>query len=387
MSNQYKEHLERISLAKVTLMLKGSEAFLASLVLSLDTVIVEGVGTACTDGIQIKFDPKFLDTLTDAQVVFLVAHETWHVAFMHMCRVGDRSFPRWNSAADYVINLMLTNAGYTFIQGGLLDKKYDGMSTEEVYDLLPEEEDKLPNNILDGDFKAPDGQSEEGDSGNGDSPSAEEVEQKVQDAIIKAVTAAQMAGQAGSIPGGIAKMVNGILNPQLPWQVILANYMATKSKTEKSWSRRNKRFRTTYLPARLEESMGDVNIYVDTSGSVSDKEFTAYITEMHDIREALKPEVMKVISFDTCLKEEFIMEKGEEMAVNFTGGGGTSIAPVIAHAENEQEVDVSIIFTDGFFSGVDYSHVPNDILFVIVNNPSWECDAPNVTVIHMDYKE
>jgi len=391
MSDLHQKTLDRISKAKIKLMLKGTEAFLSTLVLALDTIVEDGVGTACTDGLSIKFDPVFVDTLDDEQLIFLLAHETWHVAFMHMCRVGDRNFRKWNHAADYVINLMLTDAGYKFIEGGLLDKQYAGMSAEEVYDLLPEEESELPDNVLDGDFKPADGDSEDSQDGNGNSPSngsggmsEQEIEQKIQDAIIKAATAAQMSNQAGSIPGSIAKLVNDILNPQLPWQVILANYMSAKSKTEKSWSRRNKRFRTTYLPSKLSESMGDVNIYVDASGSVSDDEFSAYIGEMHEIREALRPEVMKVISFDTRLKEEFVMEKGEELAVEFTGGGGTCIEPVITHAEEQQEVDVSIIFTDGYFSNVDYTKVPNDVLWVIVNNPSWEC--PHGTVIHMDYK-
>ena len=391
MSDLHQKTLDRISKAKIKLMLKGTEAFLSTLVLALDTIVEDGVGTACTDGLSIKFDPVFVGTLDDEQLIFLLAHETWHVAFMHMCRVGDRNFRKWNHAADYVINLMLTDAGYKFIEGGLLDKQYAGMSAEEVYDLLPEEESELPDNVLDGDFKPADGDSEDSQDGNGNSPSngsggmsEQEIEQKIQDAIIKAATAAQMSNQAGSIPGSIAKLVNDILNPQLPWQVILANYMSAKSKTEKSWSRRNKRFRTTYLPSKLSESMGDVNIYVDASGSVSDDEFSAYIGEMHEIREALRPEVMKVISFDTRLKEEFVMEKGEELAVEFTGGGGTCIEPVITHAEEQQEVDVSIIFTDGYFSNVDYTKVPNDVLWVIVNNPSWEC--PHGTVIHMDYR-
>ena len=123
MSHPFQSTLDRISKAKIKLMLKGSEAFLSTLILSLDTKVEEGVGTACTDGIQIKFDPAFVEGLSDDQLIFLLAHETWHVAFMHMCRLGTRSAQRWNCAADYVINLMLVNSGYTFIEGGLLNKK------------------------------------------------------------------------------------------------------------------------------------------------------------------------------------------------------------------------------------------------------------------------
>ncbi|MCP3673265.1 MAG: hypothetical protein GY829_02160, partial [Gammaproteobacteria bacterium] len=108
MSDLHQKTLDRISKAKIKLMLKGTEAFLSTLVLSLETIVEDGVGTACTDGLSIKFDPVFVEGLDDEQLIFLLAHETWHVAFMHMCRVGDRNFHKWNCAADYVINLMLT---------------------------------------------------------------------------------------------------------------------------------------------------------------------------------------------------------------------------------------------------------------------------------------
>jgi predicted metal-dependent peptidase len=380
------EILARLSKAKIKLILRGNEAFLSTLVLSLNTVIDESIPTACTNGLEIRFNPSFVKELNDNELIFLMAHETWHVAFMHMCRIGNREPERWNHAADYMINLMLVDNGYTMIKGGLLDQKYKGMSADVIYDLLPEgKQDK--DNPLDGDFSQA-SNSSEGEEGNNPSASDkqadEEIESKIEDAIIKAATAAQMSNDAGSIPGGIAKMVDKILNPKLPWQVILANFMSAKVKAEKSWSRRNKRFRSVYLPSRLSESMGNVNIYVDASGSVSDDEFTAYIAEMHEIRDSLKPECMKVISFDTSLKEEFIMEKGEDIDVSFTGGGGTSIKPVIKHSEDE-ETDVTIIFTDGYFSNVDYSIVPNDVIWVIVNNESWTC--PVGEVIHMKHPQ
>lgn len=379
------ETLDRISKAKIKLLIQQNQAFLSSMVLSLNTKIDNTIPTACTDGLEIRFSEDFVKGLSDPELLFLVAHETWHVAFMHMTRRGGRDPQKWNHAADYVINHMLVKDGFTMIEGGLYDDKYEGLSADEVYDLLPDN-DQLEDNPLNGDFEDSDGTSADKDgdgSGNSSGVSQQEIEQKIEDAIIKAATQAKMSNQQGSIPSHIARMVDDILNPKLPWQVILANYMSAKTKSEKSWSRRNKRFRTTYLPSRLSESMGNVNIYVDASGSVSQDEFQAYISEMHDIRDTLKPELMKVISFDTQLKDEFVMERGESIEVSFQGGGGTWIEPVITHAE-EEETDVTIIFTDGYFSDVDYANVPNDIIWIIVNNPSWTC--PMGTVIHMEHK-
>lgn len=374
------ETQNRISKAKVKLILKGSNVFLSTLALNLSTIVEEGVGTACTDGTTIKFDPKFVESLSDDELVFLVAHETWHVAFMHMFRRGPRDPQRWNCAADYVINNMLIASGFTMIQGGLSDSRYEGMSAEEVYELLPENPQDLPENPQDGDFTEP-SNGDSNSEGSGSSESKAEAQQKVQDAIMNAATAAQMQGDPGSVPGHIQRLLDEMFNPKLPWQVILANYMSAKTKAEKSWSRRNKRFKSVYLPSRLSESMGNVNIYVDASGSVSQEDFQAYITEMHDIRDSLKPELMKVVAFDTSIKEEFVMERGEEIDVSFQGGGGTCIEPVVAHAEQE-ETDVTIIFTDGYFGDVDYSRIPNSVIWIIVGNPNWTC--PVGKIIHME---
>lgn len=399
--------LDRISKAKIKLMIKGSEVFLSTLVLGLNQSIDNSIPTAATDGRQIKYNEDFVNSLSDDVLLSLIAHETWHVAYMHMCRRGNRDPFLWNCAADYAINLMLKDNGYTIPQEWLLDEKYRNMSAEEIYKQLEDNADQQPqDNPQDGDFSngpmgdgdgdsKSDGDGNSGGNGDGDQEGsgqpqyseeeAKQLEQEIEDKIIKAATAANMSNQAGNIPGHVQRMLDKILNPKLPWNVLLQNYMSAKVKSEKSWSRRNKRFKKVYMPSKLSSAMGDVNIYVDASGSVSDEEFLAYITEMHEIRDSLRPEMMKVISFDTRIKEEFTMEKGEEIEVSFSGGGGTCIGPVVDHAEQETEVDVTIIFTDGYFSDADYTRIPNDVLFVIVNNPNWECNAPNAKVIHMEY--
>lgn len=389
------ETLDRLSRIKVKLMMKGGNVFLSTLILNLRTKIDESVGTACTDGITITYAPSYIATLNDEELLSLVAHEAWHVALVHMYRVGDRQFQRFNAAADYAINGMLAQAGFKIPSNWLHDAKYYGKSSEEIYDMLPADKKGQPSsgqgqgqsggagtpNPQSGDFQKPEDGTGEDATGTGQSAG----ERAVEDLVVKAATAASMAGEAGSLPSEIARAIDKLLNPKLPWNVILQNYMSAKIKAEKSWSRRNRRYRDVCVAGRLAHAMGNVNIYVDASGSVSQSEFTSYITEMHDIRESLRPSLMKVIAFDTRIGDEFVMEQGEEIAVSFTGGGGTCIEPVVAHAA-EEETDVTIIFTDGYFSDADYTRIPNDVLFVIVDNPSWTCTATNATVIHMSTK-
>lgn len=59
------------------------------------------------------------------------------MAFLHMDRLQSRNHRKWNVAADHVINLLLLERGFKMPKDGLADQQYKGLSTEEVYKLLP----------------------------------------------------------------------------------------------------------------------------------------------------------------------------------------------------------------------------------------------------------
>ena len=92
-----------------------------------------------------------------------------------------------------------------------------------------------------------DDMSEAGGSGDGDADgkggmSKEEIERKIEDIIVKASVQSKMAGDAaGSIPGDIEIALDKLLNPKLPWNVILQNYMSSFAKEDFSWRRPNRR--------------------------------------------------------------------------------------------------------------------------------------------------
>ena len=141
-----KELEGRLLKAKIELMTRS--AFISTIALSLRHVITDATATADVNGIVVRYNPEFLKGLTVAQFAGLMAHECWHVAFQHLARRGDRDPIIWNCAGDYIINHMLTKAGFEIPTGGLLDKKYgDGWSTDGVYDDLMKRKKDLSKNI------------------------------------------------------------------------------------------------------------------------------------------------------------------------------------------------------------------------------------------------
>jgi hypothetical protein len=89
--------------------------------------------TAATDGRAIYYNPEFVEGLSGEETIFLLAHEVLHVALAHHLRRGDRHPKGWNAAADFVINLLLADAGFAMIPGLVLSRDFAGWSTEQVY--------------------------------------------------------------------------------------------------------------------------------------------------------------------------------------------------------------------------------------------------------------
>ena len=130
--------------AKINFTLKGG-AFLSTIFYSMETQYSDEIDTACTDGTHILINKEFFSKLSKDERVFLLAHETMHVALMHTVRLGDRDPDLWNIAGDYVINAELKKSSDLgkMPADGLLDQKYAGMTTEQVYDVLMKQKRKV----------------------------------------------------------------------------------------------------------------------------------------------------------------------------------------------------------------------------------------------------
>lgn len=355
-------HQIALDKAKISLMSKPDSVFFTTVCFSLKHIWDDSIPTAATNGIDIKFNPEFFMSLTIEERVFLLLHESMHVAFLHMDRLETRDRKKWNVAADHVINLMLLGRGFKMPKNGLADYKYSGLSTEEVYNLLPSQE----NNDVDLDIQAAEGDPVE-------------LQQAIEDIIIRASIQSKMQGEdAGNIPGEIQIFLNGLLKPKLPWNRILQKYIQNLTKCDYSFRKANRRFFPEFhLPSLHSESLMDLVIAVDSSGSVSDDEFNQFITETTSIFKMMKPEKITLIQFDTQIKSIDPIKNIQELSkVEFFGRGGTDICPVINWA-NDNKPKLLMVFSDGDF---DFEgHVSEvDTIWLIHNNPNFKANKGKV---------
>ena len=133
--------MKRLSKAKTGLILE--HPFIGSVAINMPFELDETIETAATNGKRVKFNPKFIEGLTDEELKFLVAHECLHPMLEHNYRRNGRSPMRWNKACDYVINHLLDQEKIgKFIQGGCLDPNiYNaGNGTSDgIFNILPED--------------------------------------------------------------------------------------------------------------------------------------------------------------------------------------------------------------------------------------------------------
>ena len=342
--------------AKIELMTRS--AFISTIALSMQHIITDATKTADVNGAIIRYNPEFLKGQTIAQFAGLMAHECWHVAYQHLARRGSRDPIIWNCAGDYIINSMLTKAGFEIPTGGLLDKKYnpdDDWSTDTVYDDLMEEHKDFDTETLMLDLR-------EGEGGGMEGPA---LDSKVTNIIVRARTQSQMSGKAaGEIPNEIERLINELLNPKLPWPVILHKFLDQRVREAYSWARKNRRYPSdTYLPSLHSYGLGHLTFAIDTSGSIEDEKLQEMLSEIKGIQEVFNPEHMTVIDCDSEIHQVHDIDQTTDiLSLNFHGGGGTRFQPVLDYVA-EHPTQALIYFTD-LYGESDLDPVEYPILWI-----------------------
>lgn len=372
---------EALLKSRIGFMRKPESVFMTTVCFMLKMRFDEpGFNTAATDGEWLIINTDFFMKLPAEQRITLLAHETMHVVLQHVNR-GAR-FPdkvKFNCAADFVINLMLKDAGFEPIPGWLYDTKYTGMTTEEVYDLLDDETmAEIAGSGFD-DIRQPGTFSDkEGEGAGGGLTVAElaEKERNITSILAQAAAAAKQAGQPGSVPGEVQVFLDGLLKPKLPLSYHLRKFFRALAKTDYSWRKINRRFgRKIMLPGLHGEAMSELDFAFDMSGSVSDRDTLRYVTELHEVMRGLKPSALNLIQFDVNIKSvERIKSVGDLSRVKLIGRGGTCIEPLMQLTKKRKPTAL-IVFTDG-----EYAHPltnPGVPVLWMIHGPSkdrFRCD-------------
>jgi len=330
---------KRLAKAKTSLILE--HPFVGTVAMNMPFMLTVDVPTAATNGKKVMFNPHFVDTLTDEELTFLTAHECMHPMLEHNYRRHERTHTRWNHAADYVINKLLTDEGIGKMPdcGLLSDDIYNdgGGTTDGIYHILPEMEDDPNGGNGSGMDECMDGEGTQQDQ-----------DQQAAEMRVTVAQAAQAAKMMGKLSAGMEKLVEEVLNPKVDWRDVLQQFVVKCKSDSRSWARPNRRFisQGIYLPERSGESMGPLVFAVDCSGSCWG-DIPQFANEVRTVFEDFKPRELHVIYFDSSVSHCDKFEPDDEFHMEGHGGGGTAFSPIFEKVEElGVEAEACIILTD-----------------------------------------
>ena len=232
----------------------------------------------------------------------------------------------------------------------LVEPRFRGLSAEQIYNLReaeaqPQSDDQSESEQNTGsDSGDPAGDNNdsgppsvpESQGGIGqvfDAPEASEdepdIEEQARDWNIAVSQAATLAQQAGKVPAGLRRTLDGAADAKVDWRELLRRLWSETIPADSSWMRPNRRhiWSGLYLPGVVREGTGEIAIAVDCSGSVNARQLRLFEAEIRSILEGERPERVHILYFDAEVHKVDTYAAGEMLQLDPVGGGGTEFGP------------------------------------------------------------
>jgi predicted metal-dependent peptidase len=346
----------KLTAARTRLIL--DKPFLGALVLRLPMIEADAAWcrSTATDARALYYNEQYIDSLNLQQVQFVLAHEALHCGLSHFARRDNRERQRWDVACDYAVNQLLVNDGLEEPPGVLFETTYDGMTAEEIYPYIDQADDESPmdQHLYDGASDAPSQTSPTQDQEVGQSapsPLSEAERDELSTQWQQRLAgAAQQAAQAGKLDPKIARLIEQLLRPSVPWRNVLARFMNSSARIDYNLSRPSQRREGDAILPSLYLRRIDLVVAIDTSGSVGEDELNEFITELNAIKGSMNARIT-LLACDAALDQNgpWTFETWEplELPDRLHGGGTTDFTPVFDWVQsNTSAADLLIYFTD-----------------------------------------
>ena len=364
--NEYETEQKNIaaqSLARDRVTLLIAQPFIGMLAMRLEMVPVwdSRCQTACTDGTSVFVNAGFYNHLKPGQRVMLLAHEIWHVVYLHFLRRENRDRGLFNIACDMEVNRMLQENGMEMIRGCLLPPPWHSTeNAEQLYEWLKKEENRKE---LNGKEACLDEHYEPGDHINSFAKGNEKIfdaDFQVQFSKDTAESIREMINDArgeyvrkyGNLPGDLEKIVAPLCKPRINWREKLAQFVTSCFNGDRRWLPPNRRFvhQGLYLQSRRGTRLNAV-VALDTSGSTI-AGLDLFVAEINGLIRSFGEYELTVIQCDAKIQSVQTYTPDSPMPeekLKIRGGGGTDFRPVFSYVEkNLPETQILIYLTDGY---------------------------------------
>ena len=373
-------HDARLRVMAARIIAQSKWPYLANILFSLKLVETGNIQTlAVDDGWRMYFNPTFvLEHEADA-LATMVLHEAMHCMLQHGPRftaINQPSalHPNWNIAGDLGINAALDEARMPWGEfepirfAQMTEMQVTSlMGTEEIYfkiqAYLKENPDKAKmvqdcGSVVGGiarGYELPRNDSENG-------AIKQDQQNVLRDQVAQSVLD-HLKKFPGTVPGVIARWADELLNPKVNWRKELAgsfraslsnisgrrDYLYTRPSRRQSAMRQGNS--ELILPAMRKPAPPAVAVIIDTSGSISQKEITDFLSEVDGIAKANGiAHGLFVIPCDAEVGPiQKLKSRGAIESLKLPGGGGTDMGIGINAASQLAPVPrILIVLTDGY---------------------------------------
>ena len=351
---------QRIERCHIDLMKSPQFVAYSGILMIGETKVDDNIPTACTNGKDVKFGRDFVGSLNDPQLRGLILHEAKHKMYRHLLtwkHLHKQDPQRANMACDYVINLEIkdeserSNKFVVLPDGALIDEKYRGLNSAEVFALLPTQ----PKGDGQGDG---DGQGQSGFDEH-DWEGADGLNDEEKTALAKEIDQAIRQGAilAGKVGGNVDRSFTDLMSAKVDWKEALREFVSSVSqgKDDSTWRKPNRRWlqHDIYMPSTVSESMGRVVVAIDTSGSIYGEVLNRFISEVASVMQNMNPEQVDLLYWDCEVAghEVYGLNDADRMTASTKpkGGGGTSPSCITKYMRKHKiEPVCAIILTDGY---------------------------------------
>lgn len=166
----------------------------------------------------------------------------------------------------------------------------------------------------------------------------------------------QMVKEIGNINSNWLREFNIANGVKIPWDKIISKRVRSyfKGYQDLSFKRQNivgnrimnRTGRRACLPSYVKNKPLRLGVVVDTSCSINQENLDKFLSIINSYLKHFKGSDCRVISIDTKINTDQIVDKVDKIKV--VGGGGTDLIPAIEELDEDPKIKNIFIFTDGY---------------------------------------
>ena len=183
-----------------------------------------------------------------------------------------------------------------------------------------------------------------------------------------------IARGAGQLPGSVQRIIKQLTETKVDFTQLLAQFVQKTCQDDYCMARPNRRYisQGIYLPSLRSDQLPEIVILIDDSGSMDERQLALAMAATDGAIAQVRPQRVHVYCCDSHVHWQCVLEQGEPVRWDITGGGGgTAFQPAFdaMMADGVQPACV-LYFTDG--DGYDRGSVTDPgvpVLWMLTDGP------------------